>query len=97
MQCTTGMSLTINAAKFFRDVSFIQWLNNGTPKMTWHQGGHPSEWSDVIVLVDPSLNGEGTDSDMPAPIWEKIIDVCKVQLGPQRTGNHIPVRLVNLE
>lgn len=92
-------ALSINAPQFFDDPDFIAWLNSDEPKFTWHKkGGEPDDYSDVVVLVDPSLNGEGTDSDMPEYIWTQIVEVCKVQFGAlPRGANHIMVRITNLE
>tara|TARA_B100000378_G_scaffold206046_1_gene169299 strand:- start:2187 stop:2414 length:228 start_codon:yes stop_codon:yes gene_type:complete len=68
------------------------------PKFTWHKSGDPDEWSDVVVLVDPSLSGEGSDSDMPAHIWDRIIAMCQAELGAGRSGDpHIMVRLTNVD
>ncbi len=91
-----GPGLTINCPEVFKDPMFIEWLNNESPKMTWHQGGNPSEWSDVVVMVDPTLNGEGTDSDMPEHVWSAIVSACKTHLGIHPTPSaHIHVRLTN--
>lgn len=95
---SVGQSLVINAPEFFRDPDFRQWLNNPTPKFTWHRDGDPDEWSDVIVLVDPSLSGDGSDSDMPEHIWHHIVEECRLHLGPGLGGsNHYMVRLTNLD
>lgn len=99
MTITAGLRLTINAPEFFRDPAFVAWLNDGASKFTIHRGGEPGEWSDVIVLVDPSLSGEGSDSDMPAHIWEAIVDTCRAH-APSFPGllvTHIAVHLTNLE
>ena len=80
MEIFTGQSLRLNAPEFFADAEFVAWLNNGQHKFTWHTEGSPDEWSDVIVLVDPGLTGEGSDSDMPAHIWNQIIEACKACL-----------------
>jgi hypothetical protein len=88
-------ALVINAPHWFADANFRFWLNNGEPKFTWHRGGTPGEWSDVVVLVDPGLEGEGADSDMPEPIWEAIVQVCRQHFKPSRDA-HIMVRLTNL-
>ncbi len=88
--------LVINAPHWFRDEAFRNWLNSDEPKFTWHQGGEPTEWSDVVVLVDPGLGGEGTEAGtMPQGIWEGILQVCRKHLVPSR-GAHVMVRLTNL-
>jgi hypothetical protein len=89
--------LVINAPQFFADPAFRAWLADSRPKFTWHQGGEPDEWSDVIVLVDPGLSGEGSDSDMPESIWDNIVEACRTRLGaaPSAT-HHYMVRLTNL-
>lgn len=89
-------ALVINAPEFFQDPEFQSWLNNDKPKFTWHQGGDPGDWSDVVVLVDPQLGGEGADSDMPEHIWTQIVNSCKDAFGPARKVPHIMVRLTNL-
>jgi len=89
--------LVINAPQFFADPAFRAWLADDRPKFTWHRGGEPDEWSDVVVLVDPSLNGEGSDSDMPAPIWHSIVEACRTGLGADPSAaSHYMVWLTNL-
>ncbi|WIW90476.1 hypothetical protein K3M67_20915 (plasmid) [Sphingobium sp. V4] len=67
-------------------------------QITWHCWGEPVEWSDVIVMVDSSLSGEGSNADTPAPIWERILDACRTHLGPgQGSSPHYMVRLTNLD
>lgn len=90
-------SLVINAPQFFQDPEFRAWLNNSDAKFTWHRGGVPGDWSDVVVLVDPGLGGEGADSDMPEHIWTQIVDACKAAFAPARNVPHIMVRLTNLD
>jgi hypothetical protein len=97
MESTVAKGLVINVPEFFKDPEFVAWLNGGTTKFTWHQGGEPGDWSDVVVLVDPSLNGEGTDSDMPEQFWDQIVGECRKHFGPARDAKHIMVRLENLE
>lgn len=88
-------SMLLNVPQLFADSAFVAWLNNGKPKMTWHAGGTPTEWSDVIVMVDPSLTGEGTDSDMPEYAWDLILQACRAH-ATQGSGYHIMVRLTNM-
>lgn len=93
----SSLSLVIHAAPIFKNPSFLEWLNDGKPKMTWHQGGAPSDFSDVIVCVDPSLSGEGTDTDMPEEIWQAIVQkVIDFGVKPSQYDSHITVRLVNI-
>lgn len=93
---TSGTLLQINAPHFFKDEAFVAWLNNGESKFTWHKGGKPGDWSDVMVMVDRSLNGDGPDSDMPEHIWDQILKVCRDNLMPGR-GIQIAVWIQNLE
>jgi hypothetical protein len=89
--------LVLNVPEFFADAGFRRWLENDVPKFTWHRGGEVDEWSDVVVLVDPGLTGEGSDSDMPASIWDRIIDLCRMHLGSgEDQQHHYMVRLTNL-
>lgn len=97
MDITLCRGIVINAPSFFADPAFRQWLTNGEHKFTWYDGGMVDEWSDVVVLVDPSLNGEGSDSDMPEPIWNQIVEACREHLGRDRhCASHYVVRLTNL-
>lgn len=94
----TCRGLVLNVPEFFADPAFQRWLENDAPKFTWHRGGPVNEWSDVIVLVDPGLAGEGSDSDMPAALWDQIVDACRRHLGVSRGGStHYMVRLTNLQ
>lgn len=98
MEATPCLGLVVNAPEFFADPSFRQWLASNVPKFTWYQGGQVDEWSDVVVLVNPDLCGEGSDSDMPTQIWTRIIDLCRTHLGVGAARqHHIMVRLTNLE
>lgn len=91
-----GRSLVLNAPEIFADAAFLRWLEAPAAKFSWHRGGKPDEWSDVVVLVDPSLTGEGSDSDMPKHVWDRIMALCRVNL-PREVGKpHVMVRLSNL-
>jgi len=99
MQTEPCHALVINAPEAFADPAFQAWLTNGKPKFTWWQSGPIAEYADVVVLVDPSLTGEGSDSDMPAHIWDKIVEECRRLFGARTTlypPHHIMVRLTNL-
>lgn len=96
LNATPSNALVLNAAPFYQDEAFVTWLNHDNRKATWHPGGTPTEWSDVFVLVDPSLNGEGSDSDMPEPIWDQIVNACWDHFHPGN-GWHIVVWLRNQE
>lgn len=88
---------TINVPEWFEDQAFQDWLNDsGNCVFTWHtKGSDVSEWSDVVVCVDPSLNGEGSESDMPEAMWDQIVELCRAHFRPS-DGSHIHVRLTNL-
>lgn len=75
----TCKGLVVNRPQWFMDPEFIEWLNNGEPKFTWHvRGNVPGEYSDVIVLVDPECNGEGSeDGSMPQRFWDEIVTLCR--------------------
>lgn len=94
-------SLVINVPEWFADPEFAAFLQNTALRlMTWHRPGEPvSEWSDVVVFVDPGLGGEGTEQgEMPDRYWDAIVGVCKDHLSPQpRFSPHIPVRLTNIQ
>lgn len=99
MEAMVGQSLVLNMPATFEDPVFLAWLNDGKAKFTWHIKGNSvaDEYSDVVVCVDPSLNGEGSDSDMPEYIWNSIIEECRKHFKPKAGVPHILVRLTNLQ
>lgn len=98
MDIRSCKGLVINAPEFFEDPEFMAWLNNRDRKFTWHIRGNSiaDEYSDVVVCVDPSLNGEGSDSDMPEHIWNRIVTACRETLGSASGEDHYMVRITNL-
>lgn len=91
-------SLILNVPEWYDDKDFREWINDEENNlMTWHKtGSEPTELSDVILLVDPSLNGEGVDSDtMPDALWNEVIRICKERFRPGN-AEHVIVRLTNL-
>jgi hypothetical protein len=90
--------LTINRPAWFQDEGFVRYLNSQRT-MTWHNSGMaPDEWSDVVVLVDPSCSGEGPDSDeIPSEIWREIVDTCRQRLGVNSNVPHYLVRITNID
>lgn len=94
------VGLTVNAPNVFARADFMAWLNDPQKAVfTYHRKGEDAhEYSDVIVLVDASH--EGDSSDMPEDIWRAICDaaysVYGGPLAPARLGAHIAVRLTNL-
>lgn len=89
-----AVALAINAPALFADAEFKQWINNGNPKFTWHKSGDPGEYSDVVILIDPSLSGEGSDDDMPG--WNAVVDAVRAYVGARKLDGHVVVRLTNL-
>ena len=89
----------MNAPAIFADQQFQQWLNSSEPKFTWHvRNSEVGDYSDVVVLVDSSLNGEGSNTEMPAHIWYMIVEACKAEFGPGLPDQlSIMVRLTNLQ
>lgn len=91
--------LSMNVPEWFEHPDFMAWLNRDKNSlMTWHTKGEaPNEWSDIIVFVDPSLGGEGSeDGTMPDKYWDLIVSACRSNFKPG-TGLHVIVRLTNLE
>lgn len=82
MKAVKTRSLRLHCPEIFEDPAFVEWLNADEPKATWHTSGLPGEFSDVFVLVDPSLNGEGSDSDMPEHIWSLLMEQCRKTFHP---------------
>jgi hypothetical protein len=92
--------ISINVPEFFEDPAFMAWLNNPDNKVfTWHtKGDEPGEYSDVVVTLEGSLNGEGSDSDMPEYCWDLILEACRQHLGEDSRYNiRFYVTLTNLQ
>lgn len=70
----------IDAPEFYADAEFQLWLNDPTRNQaTWHKKGtYPNEYSDMFFTVDPP---DGSDSDMPQHIWDKIVASCAEAVG----------------
>lgn len=93
--------LVVNRPEWFRDPDFMAWLNSEERTLfTWHpRGEQPGDWSDVIVLVDPSCSGAGDESDaMPARYWDELVRLCRTYLGSAAASAepHFHVRITNL-
>jgi len=92
-----GPAVAIIAPHWFEDPQFCKYLveKAGKGLATWHPTKEvtPGEYSDVFVGVDPSLSGEGTDSDMPEHIWDQIVDIVRSNPLPNPYRNHIIVRI----
>lgn len=93
--------LVVNVPTWFEDPTFVHFIENNNV-MTWHErGSQPSDFSDVIVFVDPTLTGEGSEQgEMPEQYWDQLVDLCRAHCSePAATESrpHIMVRLTNLE
>lgn len=88
-----SLAVTVEAPELFARPDFQAWLNSATPKFTWHTGGKPGEFSDVIALVEPNLEGDGSDSDMPG--FDQVLALLRTITAPNQWPGHITVRLVN--
>jgi len=73
--------LRLNAPEFYQDPAFVAWLDDpAETQATWHRKGFPpNEYSDMFFTWD---SGEGSNSDMPEHIWDKICDIVTEQYGP---------------
>lgn len=91
--------LVINAPALFRRADFRAWLTDtAAPKFTWHPAhrAEPDQYSDVVVLVEPCLNGEG-DQQGAMPGWDALVEHLRSLTLPLRHEAHLMVRLTNLE
>lgn len=73
-----GIKLVV--PELFADPGFQDFVNS-SQVMTWHNKKgpiDPDDLADVVVFVDPSLSGEGTDSDMP--YWSAVVEKLKTAL-----------------
>lgn len=67
------LALRLNMPELAKDRAFLAWLNARKTKCwTWHTKGKPiGDYSDLVVWVE--TNGEGSDSDMPEHVWNKLV------------------------
>lgn len=94
---TAGLSLCLNAATWYEQPDFQAWLESAEGLMSWHTPGQPvGEFTDIVVFVDPSLNGEGVQDGMPDAYWKAVVDHCKAHFSPGQTTHHISVVIKNL-
>jgi hypothetical protein len=90
----TTLAVVVNAPELFAREDFRAWLANDEPKFTWWREGEPGEFADVVVLVDPTLTGEGSCDSMPG--WDAVVEVIRTVTSPGACSGHIHVRLTNL-
>lgn len=97
LESDRGRVLVMRCPAFFEDATFIEWLRQSRTA-TWHRGRTPDDCSDAFVLVDPGLQGEGSEQEsnaFPQYIWKQIVDECKKHFRPN-FGHHILVWLQNV-
>jgi hypothetical protein len=90
-------SIKLRVAPLFANPEFRAWLES-SKAMTWHQrgSGAPTEddFADVAIFVDPSLCGDGSDSDMPG--HDLVVERLKAHFGAGPfSGEHFIVILSN--
>lgn len=76
-----NLGFVLNVPEFFDDEKFLAWLNNDSLKTTNHKRGEiPSEMTEVMLTLDPLLNGDGREfRDPDFPQWCKDIVNCEVR------------------
>lgn len=99
-EATQGISLRFNTPQFFDREDFLKWLKTETAIATWDDRNSPTagEYSDVFLIIDGSLSGEGSDNCglMPEDIWNSVVAACREALGARNFAENITVRLTNL-
>jgi len=95
-EVTSVRGIKLSVPELFQDPAFVEYVNS-SPVMTWHDKKGPiaeDDWADVAVFVDPSMTGEGSDSDMP--YWDVIVEKLQSVTGFNPLGgNHLVVILSN--
>lgn len=80
-----------------RHPAFVAWADQrlGNGLASWCSAGEShgaTEYPDIFLTVEPSLDGEGSDADMPETYWQKILDTLRdMQMAPKQHA--IGVRL----
>ncbi|WP_169577685.1 hypothetical protein [Sinimarinibacterium sp. CAU 1509] len=95
VRCDLGLQLVLNVPEWFADPAFVAWLQGPVTKYTWHTYGPVGEYSDVIVTIDPSLTGEGSNPEMP--FHTALMATVRSRVMPNLGAVPILCRLTNLE
>ena len=97
-----ALQLSVDWFDATRHPDFVAWADRrlGTGLATWCASGDShgdSEYPDLFVALEPALNGEGTDADMPAAYWDALVahakDVFGTRPGLSSPPCHIVIRL----
>jgi hypothetical protein len=91
--------VTMDRPEWYKKKDFLAYLNDpNNGLMRFHTPGtEASEWSDMLVWVDPSLSGEGDSSDMPCEYWDEICEVAGVAVNQaSQPSHHIGVKIRNM-
>lgn len=97
-----ALQLSVDWFDATRHPDFVAWADSrlGTGLATWCSSSDShgdSEYPDLFVGLEPSLNGEGTDSDMPAAYWDALVAHAKAVFGTRSSLTaslgHIVIRL----
>ncbi len=89
-----GMLVRIKMPGAFRRKAMLDYIEGKTspcpgPEYAWRQpGDEPGRFYYIVVLVDPSLNGDGSHSDMPSVVWNAIMERLRGAYG--ENGEHVP-------
>lgn len=68
--------------ELFANDEFKEYLKTSPNLMTWHEKGteiYEDDWNDTTIFVDPTLSGEGTNSDMP--FHDDLVELLKKHFG----------------
>lgn len=98
-EASSVLMVTIDRPQWYKNPDFLDYINDpDNALMSFHiSGRQANEWSDVLVWVDPSLNGEGDSSDIPEVYWDEIVQVAKLASSKHRLlREHIGVRIRNM-
>ena len=93
--------MVVNAPSIFKRQDFMDWLNDPENTIfTWHtKGSEPSEYSDVVVLVNENYDGDS--SNMPEDIWNLLCDEAYQHYGGPTLaltkGEAVAIRITNLD
>lgn len=68
-------ALKIDKPEWFKNQSFLDWLNSSNVA-TWHvHGEEPTEYSDIFMVLDDIRTRTGSDDDMP--MWGELCEICE--------------------
>ena len=93
-----SLSIVVNAPDWWVDDDFFAYAQRKNVYSVVNPDDRLDEWNSIIVLVEPNLEGEGSDDEMP--FWSDLIELLKSSEHSSFFTSavaHLSVRITNLD